>query len=459
MKNITALILTDGPDGANTCTPQLEALSIAGLTPVERAALAAHRAGIERIRIVGDHLPDEQALERLRKRGLTVTCSGAGSKPFALVAAAVNQTVVVVPVDTVFEPRALASLLEQSPHARDEAALAVDTRPDGKYRALDVSNGLVRSMIGDGTAASTNLAAFMPGAAEFVREARSAREAFSHLARAGKLHAVSVAPRLCERLHHQRDAARLERKYIRGLNGDEFFFTKILRRQSVHLTQALLRTPLSPNQITLLSFLVSVVAAYAFLLGSYWGALAGAALYYFSTLLDCSDGEVARCTFRTSAFGCWLETVTDAGSTLLILAAVVAHVLTRTGHPVDKIAAVSAVAGTALLILLTSYQRRRVARADPNQYERIIHRRLGSPNAGPVGWFAVWGSQFIKRASVAHVILFLALIGQVRVLVYLWAFGATVALVIGTGVHTVIVASQRLERIPPSAGAALADRG
>lgn len=151
---------------------------------------------------------------------------------------------------------------------------------------------------------------------------------------------------------------------------------------------------------------------------------------------------MARCTFRSSAFGCWLETVSDCASTFLILAGALLHVLTNASRT-DALATWVAAIGTTITMAVVAYQRRRLTRQDPDAFERTLHRRFGDGNAGPLGRFIVWGSQYIKRASVAHVVLFLAIIGQLRVVIYLWAFAMLVTVPFLIGVHAVLMGRGR----------------
>jgi len=53
--------------------------------------------------------------------------------------------------------------------------------------------------------------------------------------------------------------------------------------------------------------------------------------------------------------------------------------------------------------------------------------------------FAGWGRQWIKRSTVAHLIVVLALLNQLPVLLYLWAFGAVVASVVILAVEPFVV--------------------
>jgi len=86
---------------------------------------------------------------------------------------------------------------------------------------------------------------------------------------------------------------------------------------------------------------------------------------------------------------------------------------------------------------VAGYLRHRVAAADPGQFDDASAHAMASAT-----WFhrfARWGRQWIKRSTVAHLIVVLAAINQVPVLLYLWAFGAAVASVVILAVEPFVV--------------------
>ena len=82
-----------------------------------------------------------------------------------------------------------------------------------------------------------------------------------------------------------------------------------MRRLSLRVTWALVRTPVTPNQLTGLMILCGLLAAVVLALGGLWSAVLAALLVQLYLLLDCSDGEVARWTGRTSVTGVYLDRV------------------------------------------------------------------------------------------------------------------------------------------------------
>ena len=98
------------------------------------------------------------------------------------------------------------------------------------------------------------------------------------------------------------------------------------------LTRLLLKTPLTPNQVTLLSLACGLAAGYFFSLGRYAASLAGAAGYQLAVVLDNCDGEVARAKNMRSSLGGWLDVLVDILNDLALFTGV-ALGLRRQGIP------------------------------------------------------------------------------------------------------------------------------
>lgn len=77
------------------------------------------------------------------------------------------------------------------------------------------------------------------------------------------------------------------------------------------LTRALAPTGVSPNAVTLLSFLIGLTGVGLIATRRYELGVAGALTLQLSAVIDCVDGELARLTYRASAFGARLDLVLD----------------------------------------------------------------------------------------------------------------------------------------------------
>lgn len=122
------------------------------------------------------------------------------------------------------------------------------------------------------------------------------------------------------RLQSPADVPALEHELLCSLENvrDGVVDRRLNRKFSRPVTRWLLRTSMTPNQITLLAGAMSLIGAYCFLPGGYWGPVLGALLLQWSAVLDCCDGEVARIKFMESPLGDTLDIVCDTVGALAI---------------------------------------------------------------------------------------------------------------------------------------------
>ena len=92
---------------------------------------------------------------------------------------------------------------------------------------------------------------------------------------------------------------------------DGIIATNFNSKISLHLVRLLSKSKVTPNQISISSFVIALIAAYFFSAGSYVYLLIGAFLLQISFVLDCADGELARFKDLTSPFGAWLDRLFD----------------------------------------------------------------------------------------------------------------------------------------------------
>lgn len=80
---------------------------------------------------------------------------------------------------------------------------------------------------------------------------------------------------------------------------------------SVMFSRRLANIDITPNQISLFSFLCSMLAAGLFAFGGYPTLLLGGFVAQFASVIDGCDGEVARLKFQSSHYGGWFDAVLD----------------------------------------------------------------------------------------------------------------------------------------------------
>ena len=89
-----------------------------------------------------------------------------------------------------------------------------------------------------------------------------------------------------------------------GKNGaDGYIAAHLNRRLSVPISAWLARTPITPTQITVISFLIALLGAAFFTVDRRWTAVIGALLVQLSSVVDGCDGELARLRHLATARG------------------------------------------------------------------------------------------------------------------------------------------------------------
>lgn len=108
-------------------------------------------------------------------------------------------------------------------------------------------------------------------------------------------------------------AARAERLAFRALRKPQDGWTArwLNRYLSLPLSRLLVKTPLTPNQVSIGILGIGLGGAYLASRGDYASVALGAFLFQAQSVLDGCDGEMSRITHRGSLAGEWLDTVGD----------------------------------------------------------------------------------------------------------------------------------------------------
>ena len=101
------------------------------------------------------------------------------------------------------------------------------------------------------------------------------------------------------------------------------------RPVSIRISRRLVDHQITPNQISLFSFLCSVLAAGLFALDGYFALLLGGLMAQFASIVDGCDGEVARLKYQCSAYGGWFDAVLDRYADAFLLFGLTWHVYTN----------------------------------------------------------------------------------------------------------------------------------
>jgi phosphatidylglycerophosphate synthase len=197
------------------------------------------------------------------------------------------------------------------------------------------------------------------------------------------------------------------------------------RRTSLPISVALIRTPLTANQLSVLLVALGFYSAWLFSLGHYLTGALGGFLSLAASVLDGCDGEIARLKYQESALGCWIETVGDYSYYLAIFAGLTVGAVRQTHLHAFYWLGAAALAGTLLSFLLLIYLRSRITAGRPEKLHTIAGARF---RAEPTRWSRlIWRISFVAtRSAMPYGIFVLALLDALPLVVVLAAIGANV---------------------------------
>jgi CDP-L-myo-inositol myo-inositolphosphotransferase len=96
--------------------------------------------------------------------------------------------------------------------------------------------------------------------------------------------------------------------------------SRILNRPiSLKISEMLLKTGITPNQISLFGFFIGILGALFFSFGDYIYLVIGGVLVHLSSIVDGCDGEVARLKLIETKYGGWFDAVLDRYADAIII--------------------------------------------------------------------------------------------------------------------------------------------
>lgn len=227
------------------CHAETGGLRIAGLSVLDRLVVTTHRAGCAPIIIVSEAAP---VLVRAGEMGIHASVVRAIPD--------LKEATLLITEPVVTEPADLQRVIESGGQLAGADGMPFPVKMTGSAPYPVVARGI----------------------AAVIRDAASARDAERRLWASLTSSADGIADR---------------------------FLNRPLGRI---LSKVLVHTPISPNQVSLVSILIGVASAWYFAAGHF---VLGALLLQFSAVVDCVDGDLARVLFKQSRLGKWLDLAGD----------------------------------------------------------------------------------------------------------------------------------------------------
>jgi phosphatidylglycerophosphate synthase len=181
------------------------------------------------------------------------------------------------------------------------------------------------------------------------------------------------------------------------------------RRISLPISVALMRTPLTANQLSVVLVAIGFYSAWLFSIGRYWPGVLAAFLSLAASILDGCDGEIARLKYQESALGCWIETFGDYSYYLAIFIGLTVGAVHQTDAEIFYWIGGTALAGTLLTFGLLIYLRARITSGNPTRLHAVVRDRF---TAEPSLWSRlIWRVSFVAtRAAMPYGIMLMALL-------------------------------------------------
>lgn len=268
------ILAADGGDSAQV---------VLGLTLATRVALTLAQCGIDEIYVVDATLYEQLSTDSAMSRSAATVSVGSVEE----IATRCSDRVLIARADHVYSS-ALIQLATAQESLSSEPSSEVAQAGSGvvRYGGLLVVDGECMSslMAHDGSTLTDNE----------IRDADIGERFWHHID-------STDARRAAERA--------LLRSLIKPQDGP--IAKGFHRRLSLPLTRYLVKTSITPNQITIFATILGVIGAWSIFQATWQSLAIGGVLILLQSLFDHNDGEIARLTFQGSEFGRWLDHLAD----------------------------------------------------------------------------------------------------------------------------------------------------
>lgn len=329
---------------------------VAGVPLLKRTILSAKRAGIGEFVVItgfrGDEiqsaLKGDDQFEDLHIDWVNNEDWERGNGVSVLAAQEyVDEPFVLLMSDHLFDPEALVKL-RHIPVGNDEAVLGVDSNLDGIFDMEDATKVLldgdriekIGKELSDFNAVDTGMFLCSPFLFKALEQSIATGEGslsggIRVLSEQGTMRTVDIDGHFWLDVDTPEAHVHAEQSLFKmlGKPTDGFVSRNFNRKVSTRITRLLVHTPFTPNQLSIVTMLISFLSAWLVAMGgdSYWHLALGGILFQFASIVDGCDGEIAKLKFMGSRVGEWVDTIADNVSYLVFLIAVIAGMYARTG--------------------------------------------------------------------------------------------------------------------------------
>jgi len=348
---------------------------VLGIPIIERVIMNVARAGIRDIYVVtgynGKRL--EEFLERLREKyhlNIRIISNNEWHKENGIsvlkAEGYIGDKFLLLMGDHIVDPEIIRKLIHKEIPS-DHVVLAVDRNIKNCFVNLDdvtkvhTNNGKLLRIgkdIKDYNGFDTGIFLCSPVIFEGIKESikrnnvSSLRGGISCLAEKGMVDVVDIGERFWIDIDDGDALSKAEDMLInevKSKSNDGPVSRYLNRPFSIRLSKLIARYSITPNHITIFSFLVAILSSFFIADGSYKWLLVGGILAQISSIIDGCDGEIARLKLMETEFGAWFDAVLDRYADAFLLGALWYHVYQDNSHTMMLLLGLMAIVGSFMV--------------------------------------------------------------------------------------------------------------
>jgi len=241
--------------------------------------------------------------------------------------------------------------------------------------------------------------------------------------RSGEANYFDIANGFVEEINSEQSIKRAGSRLIRYVWKEiDGIHTRPTKRALIPIIKLLLKTPITPNMITIVGLFVSLLAGYAYSRGRYIDFVLGAIIAFISMLFDHLDGCIARVKSLESDFGAYFDTVCDYVFYIAFGVGMTVGLYRYSENYIYIFLGIAALFGILVSLATSSYQRKTYAE-DASLYALQAHIKLENDQSAIVRWGRK--SYFVMRRGVMpFYLLIFTVLGLLPFILFMTAFGS-----------------------------------
>ncbi|MDA0748760.1 MAG: NTP transferase domain-containing protein [bacterium] len=210
-----------------------------------------------------------------------------------------------------------------------------------------------------------------------------------------------------------------------GKPTDGFISKNFNRKISTRISRLLVHTPVTPNQISIVTMLITFLSAWWIATGDYFLLAMGGLLFQFASIVDGSDGEIAKLKFMGSRLGEWVDTLADNVSYVVFFIGVSVGMYHLTGETFLLALGLVAVALNILGVSLISVYLQGIGSGSLVSFNMAFSEEVPEDKRG---WFHRFSCSFkfaVRRDFFAAMFCVMALLNCLEVMYWMVVIGST----------------------------------